>query len=52
LNEILLAVPKISKLLGLDNGYKLITNFGKNGGQEIEYLHFHILGGELLKCLV
>ena len=27
------------------SGYRLITNCNKDGGQEIEYLHFHLLGG-------
>jgi len=26
-------------------GYKLIFNVGKEGGQEINYLHLHLLGG-------
>lgn len=30
------------------SGYRLITNIGKDGGQEVPHLHFHILGGERL----
>jgi len=30
-------------------GYRLITNNGEDGGQEIEHLHFHMLGGGKLK---
>ena len=37
---------------GLDNGgYKIITNSGKNGGQEVPHFHVHILGGEKLEHL-
>ena len=37
---------------GLDNdGYKIITNSGINGGQEIPHFHVHILGGEKLDHL-
>lgn len=31
------------------SGYRVITNIGENGGQEVEHLHFHILGGARLK---
>ncbi len=35
--------------LGLKNeGYRLITNSGKNGGQEVQHFHIHIIGGEPL----
>lgn len=30
------------------DGYRVIVNCGKNGGQEIMHLHFHILGGTQL----
>lgn len=43
------AVKEVAKLTGLDkNGYRLITNVGKDGGQEVPYIHFHILGGKKL----
>ena len=43
--KILLVVEK----LGLkDNGYRLITNSGQNGGQEVPHYHIHIIGGEPL----
>lgn len=37
---------KISK-----EGYKIMINCNKNGGQEINYLHMHLLGGIRLKFL-
>ena len=41
------AVPKIAEKLGLaGNGYRLITNCGDHGGQEVPHLHVHLLGGE------
>ena len=30
------------------NGFKIITNSGENGGQEVPHFHIHILGGEKL----
>ena len=41
---------KVSDIIidfGLDvEGYKIITNSGINGGQEVPHFHVHILGGE------
>lgn len=46
LQELLLAVPKIAKILNLKSGYRLINNCKSDGGQEVNHLHFHLLGGE------
>ncbi len=35
-----------SKLQVKEDGYRLITNIGEHGGQEISHLHFHLIGGE------
>jgi len=32
-----------------ESGYRVITNIGENGGQEVKHLHFHVLGGSKLK---
>ena len=46
LSKILLVANKLAKQFNInENGYRLITNCGKNGGQEIDYLHFHLVGG-------
>lgn len=29
-----------------EGGFRLVTNIGPEGGQEIDHLHFHILGGD------
>ena len=41
-------IPKIAKELGLENGYRVITNCGEDGAQSVKHLHFHILGGKKL----
>ncbi len=35
-----------------ESGYRVITNIGKDAGQEVNHLHFHIIGGEDLGPLV
>lgn len=30
------------------DGYRLITNIGQNGAQEVKHIHFHLLAGEQL----
>ena len=42
----LVKIPEIAKALGLENGYRLIVNQGKDAGQTVFHLHIHILGGE------
>lgn len=47
------AIPKIAAELGLsEKGYRLATNCGEHGHQEVPHLHFHMLGGEPVGHLV
>ncbi len=42
-------IPEIAKAAGIDEkGYRVIVNCKEYGGQEIDHLHFHILGGKRL----
>tara|TARA_B100000427_G_C15077225_1_gene406814 strand:+ start:187 stop:537 length:351 start_codon:yes stop_codon:yes gene_type:complete len=36
----------IDKLNIRDRGFRIITNSGSDGGQEVPHFHVHILGGE------
>lgn len=47
-SNVLLAIPKVAEICNLQNGYRVITNVGDDGGQTVKHLHFHILGGEKL----
>lgn len=39
-------VPKIAKKAGVDeSGFRLVINTGKEGGQTVNHLHIHLLGG-------
>ena len=31
-----------------EGGYRVVTNVGADGGQTVEHLHFHVLGGRSL----
>ena len=43
--KILFAINKIAKQEKLDKGFRVITNAGKEAGQTVDHLHFHILAG-------
>jgi histidine triad (HIT) family protein len=38
-------VRKLAKELGLEKGYRVVSNCGNDGGQTVYHLHFHLLGG-------
>ena len=46
--KLLLTIPKIANILGLKNGYRVVSNVGNDGCQSVKHLHFHILGGKTL----
>ena len=47
--KIYTVINKIAKEQGVkDNGYRVIVNCGKDGGQEVGHLHFHLLAGKPL----
>lgn len=42
-------IQTIAKEQGFsDNGFRVIINCGKDGGQEVAHLHFHVLAGKQL----
>ena len=47
-SAIFTAIPKIAKELGLEGGYRIVSNVGEDGCQSVKHLHFHILGGKRL----
>ncbi len=44
--HIFVVAAKIAKELGVsESGYRIVNNCGKDGGQSVQHLHFHLLGG-------
>ncbi len=47
--KLLLAVASIARSEGLaDDGYRVVGNTGERGGQTVDHLHLHLLGGRRL----
>lgn len=44
-----LVIRDLARQLGLDAGYRVVVNSGRDGGQSVDHLHFHLLGGRQLK---
>ena len=43
------AIGEVARMVGADaQGYRLLSNVGKRGGQEVPHLHVHIFGGRPL----
>ncbi|HBI27820.1 MAG: histidine triad nucleotide-binding protein [Syntrophaceticus sp.] len=50
LGKMMALVPRLAKELGIaDDGFRLVVNTGQEGGQTVNHLHFHILGGRSLQ---
>lgn len=47
-SHIFAKIAEIAKQEGLENGYRVVSNVGEDGGQTVRHLHFHILGGTKL----
>jgi histidine triad (HIT) family protein len=48
LGHLLLKAAEVARQLGLANGYRLVFNNGKDGGEAVPHLHCHLLGGREL----
>ena len=46
LGHLLLKAAEVARSEGLDeNGYRVVVNVGRDGGQAVDHLHLHVLGG-------
>ena len=48
LGHLLLTAGNIAQSLNLEDGYRIVINNGKNGGEAVPHLHVHVLGGRQL----
>lgn len=49
LGKLFLTAANMAQELGIaDDGYRLMVNCNKHGGQEVYHLHMHLLGGEAI----
>jgi len=48
LGHLVLVATQVARTLGLADGYRLVVNCGPNGGQSVDHLHVHLLGGRRL----
>ncbi len=47
--EIHKAIQEVAKIKGVEeSGFRIITNYGEDGGQTILHLHYHLIGGKHL----
>jgi histidine triad (HIT) family protein len=50
LGELLLAARRAARDKGIaETGYRVVLNTGRDSGQEIPHIHFHVLGGRRLR---
>ncbi|BCE01950.1 histidine triad nucleotide-binding protein [Marinicellulosiphila megalodicopiae] len=44
LQQMLLTLPNLAKDNGLQEGFRTVLNTGPGGGQEVDHIHFHLIG--------
>ena len=50
LGELMLTAKKIAKSEGLsEEGYRVVSNIGKAGGQTVDHFHLHLVGGRSMQ---
>ena len=50
LGHLVLVATQLARTLDLGEGYRLVVNCGRDGGQSVDHLHVHLLGGRRLGC--
>lgn len=45
LGHMVYVAQKLAKQVGSIDGFRIVSNCGKNGGQTVDHIHIHVLGG-------
>ncbi len=48
LGHLVTVASTLARTLGLADGFRLVVNCGRDGGQSVDHLHVHLLGGRRL----
>ena len=49
LGQLLMLAAKVARSEGIsESGYRVVANTGHDGGQSVDHLHFHVMGGRRL----
>jgi len=48
LGHLLHVAAEVARLQHLDDGYRVVINTGHDGGQTVDHLHVHLLGGRAM----
>ena len=49
LGHLIAVTRKLAESFGLTRGYRVVINNGPEGGQTVDHLHVHLLGGRMMK---
>ncbi len=49
MGHLLLTAKRVAEQVGLNQGYRVVINNGADGGQTVDHLHLHILGGRQME---
>jgi histidine triad (HIT) family protein len=49
LGHMQIVLQKLARQLNLADGYRVVVNCGAEGGQTVDHLHYHLLGGRTMK---
>jgi histidine triad (HIT) family protein len=48
LGHLMAKTAEIARASGLEHGYRVVINTGPDGGQTVDHLHLHLLGGRAM----